>query len=208
MIQLSLYRIIIPVIVAALLAGGCGTTKPSRFYTLTTFAEKDLTPDVQTDTQMGVIGVGPIRIAHYLDRPQIVTRIGPNRFEIAEFDRWGGTLQDDFTRALAENLTTILPGEPIARSPWGRSTVIAYQIPVDLIHFDGELGQAVQLIAQWQILSDGGSQQLVSRRSSISRSVEGPSYDDLVAAQSRLVVELAQEIARELKSMKPQAQAQ
>ena len=208
MIQYSIYHVVTPFILAALLAGGCGTTKPSRFYTLSTFADSELKSDVAKDMELGVIGIGPIRIAHYLDRPQIVTRIGPNRFEIAEFDRWGGTLQDDFSRALAENLTTIFPGKPIARSPWGRSTVIAYQIPVDVIRFDGELGQGVELVAQWQILSDNGNQQRSSKRTSISQSVVGSTYDDLVAAKSRLVAELAREIAHELKNMKLQTRAE
>ena len=202
MLRSSLYRILITVAVATLLAEGCGTTKPSRFYTLNTLPENGPTPAAQLGPQLRGIGVGPVRIPHYLDRPQIVTRVGTNRFEISEFDRWGGTLKDDFTRALAENLVYVFPGESIARFPWRQTAVIAYQIPVELIRLDGELGQGIELIAQWQILADGGNRQLFSKRSRFSQPVRGSSYEDLVAAQSRAVADLAREIADALKNTK------
>ncbi len=198
----SLYRMLITVAVVALLAEGCGTTKPSRFYTLSTVPQNRSTPAAQSQPQLGGIGVGPVRIAHYLDRPQIVTRVGANRFEISEFDRWGGTLKDDFTRTLAENLVYVFPGESIARFPWRQTAVLAYQIPVEVIRLDGELGQGIELIAQWQILADGGNRQLLSKRSSFSQPVRGSSYADLVAAQSRAVADLAREIAEALKNTK------
>ena len=60
------------VLAAALL--GCapigGTTPPSRFYLLTSLEA----PPPRTNGPG--LGVGPVRIAEYLDRPQIVTRRG------------------------------------------------------------------------------------------------------------------------------------
>ena len=79
--------------------------------------------------------------------------------------------------------------------------MLAYQIPVEVIRLDGELGQGIELIAQWQILADGGNRQLLSKRSNVSQSVRGSSYEDLVAAQSRAVADLAREIAEALKNI-------
>ncbi len=208
MFRCSPYRIMMTVVGTALLAGGCGTTEPSRFYTLSALPESGPTPVVQAETQQGGIGIGPVSIPQYLDRPQIVTRLGANRFEIAEFDRWGGALQDEFKRALAENLVYLFPGRTVARFPWRRTADTAYQIPVEVIRFDGELGQSVELVAQWQILADDGNRQLFSKRSSFSQPLRGSSYEDLVAAQSRAVADFAREIANELKNMKGDTRAQ
>ena len=186
----------------ALLLSGCGTTKPSRFYTLSPLSEPEATAPVAAQAEYGTIGVGPVNLPQYLDRPQIVTRISPNRFEFAEFDRWGGALKDDFTRTLAENLAHLIPAERVARHPWRRATAIDYQIPVEVIRFDGAPGKKVILNVEWQILSNDGDTQLLSKRSIFKETVAGTSYDDMVAAQSRAVAGLAQEIADALMRVK------
>ena len=56
-----------------------------------------------------VIGVGPITVPKYLDRPQIVTRSGRNQLALGEFDRWAEPLQDNVLRVLAENLAFLIP---------------------------------------------------------------------------------------------------
>lgn len=191
---------LVAVLVAALLTG-CSTTKPSRFYTLSIPSELD-TGTTTMQTEYGAIGLGPVSIPQYLDRPQIVTRDGPNRFEIAEFDRWAGALKDNLSRTLAEDLTRLIPSARISTHPWRRATPVDFQIPVDVVRMDGELGKEVVLIAQWQILSADGSTQLLSRRSSFSEAVAGQGYEEMVAAQSRAVAALAREIADALKTVK------
>ena len=183
----------------ALLLSGCGTTKPSRFYTLNPISETESVATASTDAEYGTIGVGPVNLPQYLDRPQIVTRVSPNRFEIAEFDRWGGALKDDFTRTLAENLARLMPAERIATHPWRRAASIDYQIPLEIVRFDGERGKDLVLNVDWQILANGGDTQLISKRSSFEETVAGTSYDDMVAAQSRALGRLAREIAETLK---------
>ena len=202
MFNLSDRHALITLVAIALLLSGCGTTRPSRFYTLSPLSEMESTAAVSAQTEYGTIGVGPVNLPQYLDRPQIVTRISPNRFEFAEFDRWGGALKDDFTRTLAENLAHLIPAERVAMHPWRRTTALDYQIPVDVIRFDGEKGKDIILNVEWQILSNDGDTQLLSKRSTFKETVAGTSYEGMVAAQSRAVAALAQEIADALMRVK------
>ena len=43
--------------------------------------------------QNPVIGIGPVKLADYLDQSQIVTRKGDNQVIKAEFNRWAGPLK-------------------------------------------------------------------------------------------------------------------
>ena len=65
-----------------LVSGGCASTKPSKFYTLSplTISERATKPE---PAGHGVaLGVGPIELPEHLDRPQIVTRTGAKADEI------------------------------------------------------------------------------------------------------------------------------
>jgi uncharacterized protein len=71
---------------------GCASTPPSRFYTLSAMPKVlpvNLPADLPGDFSLGV---GPVNIPQYLDREQIVTRVGENELVLAEFDRLGGDL--------------------------------------------------------------------------------------------------------------------
>lgn len=201
MLQTRIGTIPLVAVVLAALIAGCSTTKPSRFYTLSAPSELG-TGTTTMQTEYGAIGLGPVSIPQYLDRPQIVTTEGPNRYEFAEFDRWGGTLKDNLSRTLAEDLTRLIPSARISTPPWRRVIPVDFQIPIDVIQFDGVLGEKVIFIAQWQVLSADGGTLLLSKRSSFTEAVSGTSYEDMVAAQSRTVADLAREIAGALENLK------
>ena len=75
------------------LMGCAGATEKSRFYTLNSIRSLQAEAGDIGIKQGVVLGIGPIKIPERLDRPGIVTRSSLNRLEIAEFDRWGGSLQ-------------------------------------------------------------------------------------------------------------------
>jgi uncharacterized lipoprotein YmbA len=95
-------------------------------------------------------------IADYLDRPQIVTRISPDEIILAEFDRWAGPFKDNFTRVLANNLSTLLCTKTIAIFPWRGGIPIDYRIEMEVLRLDGSLGGNVSLEAWWMVLSGDG----------------------------------------------------
>ena len=70
-----------------------------------------------------------------------------------------------------------------------------YQISVEIIQMDGSLHGDVHLSAQWSILKGKENDIMVTRKSVFKAPRAPADYDELVAAQSRLVEALSREIA-------------
>jgi len=104
-------------------------------------------------------------LPHYTDRPQIVTRTSPYELQLAEFDRWAGTLDANFTRVFADNLALLIPASRVVVSPWPRSTAVDYQVVIDVTHFLSQVGAESLLIAHWTRLKREGPQALTSGKS-------------------------------------------
>ena len=74
---------------------GCETSEQARLYTLSGLPFTAASASIQpASTSALAIGIGPVTLPFYLDRPQIVRRTSPNRLEIAEFDRWAEPLSN------------------------------------------------------------------------------------------------------------------
>lgn len=183
-------------------SGGCTTTtKPSRFYALSPVATSGAQPAAETAGHGVAIGVGPIKLPEHLDRPQIVTRSSSNQLQLAEFDRWAGPLEDDFSRILAENLSILLSTDRVSLYPWRRSVPIDYQVAVDVTRFDGGLGGNALLTARWTVFSGRDKKVLFMERSRISEPSRAQGYEAIVAAQSRALGQLSREIANAIKAI-------
>jgi uncharacterized lipoprotein YmbA len=183
-----------------LLAGCRGTSEKSRFYKLSAILSSD---EATKPAGKGVaIGIGPIKFPDHLDRPEIVTRTSRNALEIGDFDRWAGSLREDFSRVLTENLSILLSTDFVFVFPWGKTIPIEYQVKVEVSRFDGELGKSATLIARWTVFESGEKKELKAiRRSSITKPAEGKSYEAMVAALSQTVEQLSQEIAETIKTL-------
>jgi uncharacterized lipoprotein YmbA len=70
--------------------GGClpKPSAPTKLYILSPLAGPAVEMHNKTDEIFMTIGVGPVHLPEYLDRPEIVTRINPNELKLAEFDIW------------------------------------------------------------------------------------------------------------------------
>ncbi len=136
--------------------GGCAGTPPSKFYMLESISGSRHRRKVQRSTNAISIGLGPVTLPDYVDRPQIVTRTSQNTVQLAEFDRWAEPLSSNVSRTLTENLTSLLPTDSVVPYPWPGSTDVTYQVVVDVYRFDGILGEKAFLDAQWSVLAKKG----------------------------------------------------
>ena len=86
---------------AGLALAGCADGQPTRFYTLSPL---EASPCGASPTTMPdlTVGVGPVTLPTYLDRPQLVTRAGGNRMVLADFDSWVEPLPGMFARGRRE----------------------------------------------------------------------------------------------------------
>jgi uncharacterized lipoprotein YmbA len=184
-------RIGIWMIAAALLAvAGCAVTPPPDFYQLDESASTRL-----SGLERGIaIGVGPVNLEPYLDRPQIVIRGAGHKLELSEFNRWAEPLKDSISRVIIINLSNMLESTRVFKVPRRNKTIsLEFRIEIDIARFDGELGANALLVARWTLY---GRQEkaLLTKVSIIRVSSGGEGFDNLIAAQNRTLQNLSQEI--------------
>ncbi len=188
-------------LIAVALLSACTETKSSRFYLLSALPSPKMEKPGTTRANTVALAVGPIELPKHVDRSQIVTFSSANQIEMGEFDRWAEPLADNFSRVLGNNLAVLIPTEHIVVYPWRQVTPFDYQITVEVSTFAVRPDGDVALIARWSLLSKKGTQMIMSRRSSFSEDVRGGGFEATVAAMSRTVADLSQEIATAIKSL-------
>ena len=96
----------------------------------------------------------------------------------------------------AENIGFLLGSEQIHARPWPQPVPVDYRIALEVIRFDGKLGGEACLVARWSVFGEESKKLLAVKRSSIQEPTGGSGYEDLVAAESRALARLSQEIAQ------------
>ena len=105
----------------------------------------------------------------------------------------------NFTNVLAENIGLMLPTDRIYIYPWRTSLPVDYQAVLDVVRFDGEFGKDVYLVVRWSLFGGKDRDLIEVGRASVREPVTGSGYSDLVAAQSRALAKLSQEIVDAIK---------
>ena len=190
------WRCAITVLLAVWLAGCAGQTPRSNFYMLT--ADATSRTGLTGNCSAQAISVGPVSWPRYLDQPRIVTRVGTNRLDESEYNRWGGSLEDGFVRTLIKNLSNLLNSELVVNYRRSEHFSPVYRVEITVNQFDGQLGKDVILDVKWSILAEASRKLEVVRTSFIRKDISGPDYAALVNASSRAVAQLSEEIAAQL----------
>jgi uncharacterized protein len=182
----------------ALLSACFGSSPQSRFYSLNSLSSPEAVPRTTSVGQGVILAVGPVVIPDYLDRPEIMTRAGQNEMQVNEYRRWVEDLQSNLSRTIVENLSMLLPAERYSVIPWMPETQakvpIKYRVMVDVTRFDAAPGATVFLEADWSVY--GKDQEvLMMQKSSISQTISGTDFADVVAAMSKTIEALSRDIA-------------
>ena len=182
------------------LCGCLGRSQPTRFYLLQ--------PTLSLQTGKAVpakeglrIGVGPVEIPEYLDRPQIVTRISESEFQIDEFNQWAETLTFSISTTIAENLSVLLTTDNLFIFPWPGSTQIDYQIKLDVIRFNAIPGGKIVLETQHTIFRGESREDLGRYVSSFSRPADVQDYEAIALSMSQLLEDWSRKIAKTIKAL-------
>jgi uncharacterized lipoprotein YmbA len=180
--------------------GGCARSVPINYYILHSMPGP--APLTRTaPAQSMVVGVGPVTIPPFLDRPQIVTKPTPDTLDFAEFDRWAEPLDKNLARVVADDLSKRLPNAQTCVFPWRRSIPVKYQVTLDILHLEKIEGDKILLEANWKILGKKGKKLLVMKRSRVMTVEAGAGFSGIASAESRAVATLSREIANELESL-------
>jgi uncharacterized lipoprotein YmbA len=120
------------------------------------------------------VGVGSVKMPAYLLRTSMAVRNGANEIEYLEDALWAERLDRCFQRALAANLSRLLPSDSVYLSDWGRGEVQA-RVFVDVQQFDVDTGGRGTLIAQWRITTETGDVLLKGGHARLVRPGASPS---------------------------------
>jgi len=168
-----------------------------RFYMLDSINENqvnkkfNIVPDI-------IIGVGPVGIPEYQDRPQIVTQDKNKMLIFAQFDRWGEPLDLALKRAISEDLNAILPGAIIKIFPWNLDIHIKYQLIIDVIQLESEMDKDLFFVVQWTAIDYETKKVLFIKRSELRQPIIPHNYSGIAKALSAACAELSSEIANTL----------
>jgi uncharacterized protein len=178
-----------------------GPQQPTKNYVLNSlYSEEPQAPAVADLHNIGIL-VGPIRMALYLDRSDIVIRDSQNQIRLVEFSQWAGPLQENFSRVLAENLSVLLATDSVGIFPGTRAMLFDFNVTVNVTRFDGMPGKRADLRARWGILDKNRKTMLFEKHSILSQPTKDESMEALIAAESRTLADLSREIAEAIKTL-------
>jgi uncharacterized lipoprotein YmbA len=178
-----------------LTVGGCASSPPVRFYGLHTASDS-----VTEQTGSVIIGVGPIGLPDYLDRPQIVIRGSGNRLSFSEFDRWAEPLERSFNRAVAGSLDGMLDGVVVTVFPQFAERLIDVRVVGRVFQFDTDESGLAVLDVQWAAGNTHSDEPLIAvRRSRYEVQAQAPeNFDSLVGALNEAVIAFSRDVATTL----------
>jgi uncharacterized lipoprotein YmbA len=179
----------------AALAGCAQPGEPVRHYVIDTVEQRPAVRPVSG--QPGpIVAVSPIGLPEYLNQSGIVTRTQGNEVVRAESHVWAGPLAEEIARAVAENLSAMLPTERVTLGAARRAIPVDYTVDIEIVNFERDAaGNAVDLVARWMLFRGDERNLLVMRRSQFRKPASGSDYRDTVAVMGEAVAALSEEIA-------------
>jgi len=145
------------------------------------------------------IGVGPVSLAGYLERQNLVLEEADNQLTVAADHRWAGDLADNIARTTATNLGRQLRTGNVRSYPWEQDNGLRYQVSLDIQRFHASTDGEAVIEATWRVYSLPDRSLASTRAWSGTEPLTADGYKEVVAAESRLLARLAAEIAKGLK---------
>jgi len=187
------------VLVAVLIVMGCGaSTQPVTYYILNPMEHPSSTVHKNVSGDVA-LGIGPIHLPAYLDRPQIVTRPGANRLKVDDFHRWAAPLPDEIARIVVENLEQLTGIQRFEIYPWTMQQRPELAVELEIQAFEGQYDgtvilDGVMMLHDWR----SAESRRLSRSFHFIADAAPGNYAAMAAALSRTLTELSRQIGEEL----------
>jgi hypothetical protein len=190
---------LVPAVLAVLLAGCVlKRSKDSQVFVLEPLAARGATAAAPA-APVAVVGVLPVEVPGWIDRPQVTSRVAGSQVTADEFSRWGEPVVRGIQRVVAENLAALLPSRRIVKAPWAGYEPVVHKLALTITELSRQADGSVLLEARWAVIGDGRAT-LVQRRSS-HRSPAGPGAPGTVEGSSQALEALSREIAETLSGL-------
>lgn len=176
---------------------GCSIAPPATFYQL----QQSTTVTASRDNNITVL-LGPLRVADYLQRENVLQREADGSLSLSQQARWAGSLQDDIGQLLLRQVSAQLGSSRIALYPDRVGIDAQAQVVLSISRLDSGVQQPAVLEAQWRLLDAKGS----LRNSRVLRFEEAHNGEvaDQVRAQSQLLGQLSKQLVEALQDAFPE----
>lgn len=195
---MQLSRLLARIATAALLlplAACTFSSPPATFYTLTTLVPEEVDSAALGTAKRMTVAIGPVEIADYLARPEVVVRSSANTLKIAASERWGGSLRNNVNRTLLDNLALLLGPVGYRIVSWETPIPADYRMAFSVNRFERDENSRVVLEADWQLFAEGGTRIAGIGSSRVVEAVPGEGYSATVEAMGRALAALSRELA-------------
>ncbi len=185
--------------ICAMVTACAHDAKPVEFYRLSADVGLKQNAKFAVNSKELIVGLGPVRIPEYLNRPQMMVAISDNQYSVSEEHRWAEKLDQNILLALYKALPAQLNTEHVLRYPWSQRQDINYQVSIDILDLTIDAQGQSQFMAQWSIkLKDKAS---VDKRFECSLPASSSDYALMVKVQSECLTQLGQAISKFLNEL-------
>ncbi|MES9990410.1 MAG: PqiC family protein [Candidatus Thiodiazotropha sp.] len=182
-------------------AGCAGPSQATRFYRLDAQLERAQSISLRPREGQQLIAIGPITLADYLDRPQIIERQSPHRLQLHEFDHWAGSLKENIVQLVTDLVRQELVDVQVVSYPWHGSLRPHYEVVMKINRFDRQ-GDSIWLQLSWSLIESQQRRLVEMQQLVLEEPISGSGIDAGVAAASRAIGQLAQRIAASISTAK------
>ena len=185
--------------ICAIVTACAHDAKPVEFYRLSADVGLKQNAKSAVKSKEVIVGLGPIRIPEYLNRPQIMVAISDNQYSISEEHRWAENLDQNILLALYKVLPAQLNTDHVLRYPWSQRQDINYQVSIDILDLTINPQGQSQFIAQWSIKVKEKAN--IDKRFECSLPASRVDYALMVKVQSQCLTQLGQAISKSLNEL-------
>lgn len=184
---------IILITVLIMFCGCLGKSRPTSLYLLSYSAvpESEVIADCRLDLE-----VGPVTVAEYLGRKQLISKVSANRLRIHDNSHWAGELSGIVQDKLVGYLRQRLSGSDVFGYPQsGEDSGVRIRITIE--EFGKQAAASVELSGFYEIVSD--NETLKTEVFHITEKCSGSEPNIFVAVMSSAVYALSMKIADSMK---------
>ena len=181
-----------------LFLGSCGSSPPVDYYRL-----QPMSGSATADPgDAKVLGIGPLQVPGYLDRPQLVTQKPGSEVQVDEFNRWAEPLDVALPRIVTANVDYLLDSVVAVAFPYSSRVRTDYRLFGRVIRFDADQSGEAVLEVQWGVQDADANTVLTPRRTRYTAQAS-PAKDPgaVVAALNETVDAFSRNIASEIQTL-------
>ncbi len=153
---------------------------------------------IQTINPKHILGISEVKIANYLQKESLTTRLSSNHLNVKDDTVWAGSLAKNIQQVLQIDLSSLLPSYTVLSYPWEEPFNDKKRLFLSIDRFDGDKNGTVVLMGHWSLI-DQESDKLISGENFRYIQKGTPNISGVVQTQSQLLERLSRRIAKRVR---------